>query len=124
VVSRILLIVLFVFNLIEIAGSKERLSSFAFLVNFLFFIYLILNVVLCIKELKGQPKNNITAIITGVSSIVMSIIIFYLLTSFKTRNTGLGFILAFWLMLLGLFDIGCIDKATLNAANEEDINES
>ncbi|WP_460552273.1 hypothetical protein [Ferruginibacter profundus] len=125
VISRLLVIILFGYSLVEVAGAERHLNSIEFLVNFLFFIYLILNLVLCIKELQGHPKSKIIAIITGSFSITMSAIAIYLLMSFRTRYTEIAYMLAFWLLLLGLFDLCCIDNKKADTfTEEEDSNET
>ena len=113
VVWRAILIVLGMISLVSII-SMGRLNNMELLVNFSFFIYLILLSIIFVREVRKTEQNRTIKLIAGVYSLIAGI---GLATSLfivgNSKNPAMGFVglvFSVWLIMIGIFDIVMMRK--------------
>ena len=108
VVWRAVIVVLGMISLISII-SIGHLTNLEVIVNFSFFVYLILLSIIFVKEVRKAEQNRFMKIIAGVYSLLAGIGIITVITIIgNDKSPAMGFVgmlFSIWLLLLGVFDL-------------------
>lgn len=113
ITSKIILVIMVLISAINILGMK-RLTTDEVLVNTVCLIEALLLIVTLVDDFSPIPKFKTLKIVTGIILLLLGIGLFVVLLTISKGGRSdiyfLGFPLAIWIMLIGLFEMYRIPK--------------
>ncbi|TDE45931.1 hypothetical protein E0I26_04385 [Flavobacterium rhamnosiphilum] len=105
-ITRIIFSILTLIDIFAKIGDNYRYTAIESIYNFLFFIYAVLLFIIGINEIREKETNTSLLFITGITSMIFSVLIVALtMNHLKSGYFLLLFLNFAWMILVGLKDI-------------------